>query len=220
MVFSTIYNQNYIGDQLYTLGFYVALDPYTELEVYMNSDPLNTGVITPQVYPRAFRKTANEEKERYAGTENKFGKFVGRIVNDRPIPKYYGKVLFDFQTDANGLGRPLFRSRVVDEQAGLSGSAYVSEISIKPYQLNGFTPKLVQFPVQLSAEVAEAMTISQSIDFKIEYFDYTGKQSEYITYLDDVIVNLKAEIPGNGCQAEQINFYYDSSNTPAGRRTI
>jgi hypothetical protein len=212
MVLTPTYNQNYIGDQLYTLGFYLTLDPYTELEVYMNSDPLNSYTILPQVYPKAFRKTTNNEKERYAGVENKFGKYVGKIVNDRPIAKYYGKVLFDFQTDADGLGRPLFRSRVVDEQPNTTGNTYVSEISIKPYQLNGFTPKLIQFPVQLSAEVAEAMTISQSIDFKIEYFDYTGKQSEYVTYLDDVVVNLKAEIPGNGCQAEILNsFTYDSS---------
>lgn len=220
MMFTTIYNQNYIGNQLYTLGFYLTLDPYSELEIYMNSDPLSANVIVPQIYPRSFRKTANEEKERCAGTENKFGKFVGKITNDRPISKYYGKLLFDFVTDANGLGRPLFRSRIVDEQPNTSGSAYVSEISIKPYQLNGFTPKLVQFPVQLSTEVAQAMTISQSIDFKIEYFDYTGKQSEYVTYLDDVVVNLKAEIPGNGCQAESIRFFYDSSISTARRRTI
>lgn len=221
MVFTTTYNQNYIGNQLYTLSFYVTLEPYTELEVYMNSDPLNSNVIVPQIYPRAFQKTPNTEKERYAGVENKFGKFVGKITNDQSTSKYYGRVVFDFLTDLDGLGRPLFRSRVVDEDAGVSGAAYISEISIKPYQLNGFTPKLIQFPVQLSAEVAEAMTISQSIDFKIEYFDYTGRQSEYVTYLDDVVVNLKAEIPGNGCQAEQILFYFDSSAEPyrPGRRT-
>ena len=219
MTFTTTYNQNYIGDQLYTLSFYVTLDPYTELEVYMSSDPLNSNVLVPQVYPRAFVKTINNEKERYAGSLNKFGKFVGKITNDRAVQKYYGRVMFDFLTDRDGLGKPLFRSRVVDE-LNRSGSAYVSEVSIKPYQLNGFTPKLIQFPVQLSAEVAEAMTVSQSIDFKIEYFDYTGKQSEYVTYLDDVIVNLKAEIPGNGCQAEQISYYYDSSTTPVKRKTI
>ena len=41
----------------------------------------------------------------------------------------------------------------------------------------------------------------------LEYFDYTGKQSEYTTYINDLIVNLKGEIPSNTCQAEITTFY-------------
>jgi hypothetical protein len=219
-VFTPTYNQNYLVDQLYTLSFYVTLDPYTELEVYMNSDDLNQSVITPISYPRAFFKTYNNEKYRYKDTYNRFGKYVGKIINDRPVRKYYGKVMFDFETDANGLGSPLFRSRIVDEQSGVTGSAYISEVSIKPFQLNGFSPKLLQFPVQLSTEVAEAMTVSQSIDFKIEYYDYTGRQSEYVTYLDDVVVNFQAEIPGNGCQAENTAFEFSNAVTTSRRRFV
>ena len=58
--------------------------------------------------------------------------------------------------------------------------------------------------------------MSQSIDFKIEYFDYTGKQSEYITFLDDLKVNVQIEIPSNQCQAQYINYLvaYGAENDP------
>jgi len=203
-------SQNYSTDQRYTIGFYCSLDPHTELEIYMTSDPLNSYITPPVVFARAFNKSENKERNRDIGARSKFGKYIGKITNNRNVRKYYGKVLFDFETDGNGLGRPVFRSRVINESAGVSGSAYVSEIGIKPYQLNGFTPKLVQFPVPLNAEVVEALEVSQSIDFKIEYFDYTGRQSEYVTYLDDIIVNAKVEVPGTGCQTEKfqsVGFY-------------
>ena len=56
-----------------------------------------------------------------------------------------------------------------------------------------------------------AATLSQSIDFKIDYFDYTGKQSEFTTYLDDVVLNLKSDIPSNTCQDDKVYFYYNSA---------
>ena len=62
--------------------------------------------------------------------------------------------------------------------------------------------------------------LSQSIDFKLDYFDYTGKQSEYSTILDDIILNYQTEVPSNTCQDKKIYFYttsaYGSSsvNTP------
>ena len=200
--FTTKTYQNYSTDQRYTLGFYCVLDPYTELEIYMGSDPLNLNVTPPTVFTRAFNKTENAERTRTSEVRSRFGKYIGKIVNNRSVRKYYGKLLFDFETDGSGLGRPVFRSRVVDETLGTSGSAYISEVSIKPYQLNGFTPKLVQFPVPLNAELVDALEVSQSIDFKIEYFDYTGRQSEYVTYLDDIVVNVKTEVAGIGCQTE------------------
>jgi hypothetical protein len=207
---STLYYQNYNVDQLYTLGFYLTLDPYTELEVYMGSDPLNSYIILPQTNPKAFLKSNNMDRASRAGQQTYFGKYLGKIVNDRPTQKYYGKVLFDFETDGSGFGAPIFRSRVIDEMANTTGSAYLGEIGIKPYSLNGFTPTIVQYAVPLPQEFVEASTVSQSIDFKIDYFDYTGKQAEFTTFLDDVVLNLKAEIPSNTCQAERIPFTYDS----------
>ena len=208
---TTKYNQNYNKDQIYTIGLYLTLDPYTELEVYMNSDPLNTHLTVPQVYPRGFNRSTNVERQRYGGSQNRFGKYIGKVVNDRPTRKYYGKVLFDFETDGSGYGQPVFRSRVVDEMSNVSGSAYVSEVSIKPYLLNGFTPKIIQYAVPLPSEFNATAQLSQSLDFKIDYFDYTGTQSEYATFLDDVILNLKAEIPSNTCQTDKVYFLYDSN---------
>lgn len=207
LALTTAYNQNYNADQTYTLSFNATLDPYTELEVYMNSDPLNTYVVSPIAYTRAFNKSQNREKTRYAGDSNRFGKYLGKIVNDRATRKYYGKVLFDFTTDASGFGRPLLRTRIVDEM-NQTGSAYLSEISVKPYTLNGFTPNIVQYAVPLPQELLNAATLSQSIDFKIDYFDYTGRQSEYTTYLDDLVLNLKTTISSNTCQDDKIYYSY------------
>ena len=208
---TTKYNQNYTKDQIYTLGFYLTLDPYTELEVYMNSDPLNAYLSIPILYPRGFNKSDNKEKQRYGGSQSRFGKYIGKIKNDRPTSKYYGKVLFDFETDGSGYGQPVFRSRVIDEMSGVTGSSYISEVSIKPYLINGFTPNIVQYAVPLPSEFIATAVLSQSIDFKIDYFDYTGRQSEYVTFLDDVILNLKGEIPSNTCQDDKLYFYYNSS---------
>lgn len=205
----TQFYQNYNKNQVYTISFYVYLEPYTELEIYMSSDMdnINTTVIGPDIgtYPKAFFKSKNNEQNRYSSQYNKFGKLIGKITNDRPKEKYYGKVLFDFTTDAEGFGGPLFRAKVVDYD-NYSGSAYVSECSIKPYRLNGFTPNIVQFATQLPAELAAAVEVSQSIDFKLDYFDYEGRQSEYTTYLDDLVLDLRTEIPSNTCQDDVLYF--------------
>ena len=214
-ILTTRYYQNYNENQTYTLGAYITLDPYIELEVYMNSDPLNYNVVASATGPRAFLKTPNQDTLRDAIQYNKFGKYVGKIVNDSPSRKYYGKVLFDFETDANGFGRPVYRSRVIDEMINQSGSAYISEVSIKPYQLNGYTPNIVQYAVPLPTEIISAASLSQSIDFKIDYFDYTGKQSEYSTYMDDVLLNFKVSVASNTCQDDKLYFYY-YSGAPAG----
>jgi hypothetical protein len=187
----------------------------------MNSDVLNTYVSTTSVYPRSFNKSLNDEQERYRDEYNRFGKFIGRVVNDQPIRKSYGRIVMDFETDASGLGRPLFRVRSID-YANTTANAWISEASIKPYLINGFTPNIVQYAVPLPQELINATTLSQSIDFKIEYFDYTGKQSEYITYIDDSMLNLKQTIPSTACQDQKCYFYYNSSvlnNNPQNKPT-
>jgi hypothetical protein len=208
---TTKYYQNYNTDQRYTAEFYLILDPYTELEVYMGSDPLNTYLVIPAAYPKAFIKTTNKDRGTRPGQYSPFGKYVGRVKNDRPYRKYYGKVSIDFDTDGNGFGAPVFRARVIDEMANTTGSAYIAEIGVKPYMINGFTPSIVQYAIPLPQEFVEAAAVSQSIDFKIDYLDYTGKQSEFTTYLDSVVLNLKAEIPSNTCQADKLYFTYDNT---------
>lgn len=209
-ILTTNYNQNYNKNQIYTLGFNLTLEPYVELEVYMVSDPLNSYVQTPLLQPRAFDKTTNKEKTRYVGSYSLFGKYIGSVKNNNKNSKHYGKVLFDFETDGSGFGKPVLRTKVIGQTVGLSGSAFVSEVSIKPYTGNGFTPSILQYAVQLPTELVAAATLSQSIDFKIDYFDYNGKQSEYTTYLDDVVLNIKGDIPSNTCQDDKLYFYYNS----------
>lgn len=209
-IFTTKYFQNYDLEQPYTLSFYVVLDPFVELEIYGSSDNLNQNVIVPQIQPKAFIKSLNYEKDRYSSDYNRFGKYIGKIVNDRPTQKYYGRVLFDYETDTAGFGKPVFRARIIDETPGITGSAYLSDISVKSYALNGFTPKVIQYAIPVPEELSKALLLSQSIDFKIDYFDYTGKQSENTTYLDDIVVNFKTDIPTNTCQAQNIKFEYDS----------
>lgn len=218
------FNQNYTVGQQYSFSFNLVLDPFTEAEIYMNSLPLNYHVISYNLYPTAFISDKTEDTVRSGSLFTRrnnnpyspFGKFIGKVVNDSPTRKDYGKVIFDFTTDGSGFGRPLIRSRIIDETPSITGSAYVSELSVKPFKLVGYTPNIVQFAVPLTVELATFFSvISQSLDVKIEYFDYTGRQSEYVTFLDDIIVNLKAEIPSNTCQAETNFFSYTTSNTGA-----
>jgi len=213
-LFTTTYNQNYTSNQTYTLSFLVALDPYTELEVYMNSDPVNSNIYLPAAYPRAFARSINKESTRYSSHLNRFGKYIGKIQNPNHNSKYYGRVEFDFLTDDDGLGRPLFRSSITSVESvvgqysrrNITGSAYVAEVSIRPLTMNGFSPNLVQFAIPFNSEIDNILVLSQSLDFKIEYFDFTGRQSEYITTIDDLKVNLKGEIPTSTCQAETVSF--------------
>ena len=200
-VLTTKFYQNYNINQIYTLAFNTTLEPNTHLEVYMGSDPLNTNTIQPQAYARAFFKDSNLEKTRYGDAYSRFGQFIGRIYNNGSTTKNYGRVEFDFETDGEGLGRPVFRV-VTNQYANVTGSAYLSEIGIKPIAINGFNPNLVQFAIPFNNEITELIALSQSLDFKIDYFDYTGKQSEFTTYINDLVVNLKGEIPSNTCQAE------------------
>ena len=205
-VLATKFYQNYSINQIYTLGFNVTLEPNTHLEVYMGSDPLNTNTYQPQAYARAFLRDSNLEKTRYGDAYSRFGQFVGRISNTGATTKNYGRVEFDFETDGEGLGRPVFRV-VTDQYTNITGSAYLSEIGIKPIAINGFNPNLVQFAIPFNNEITDIIALSQSLDFKIDYFDYTGKQSEFTTYINDLVVNLKGEIPSNTCQAETNYFY-------------
>ena len=204
-LFTTQFNQNYNLNQLYTLGFDLTLEPNTEIELYMGSDPLSTNTVTPNASPKAFLKDANLEKTRYGGGFNRFGKFIGRVQNNRGIKKRYGRLEFDFKTDAPGLGSPVFRVKPINF-AHTQCSAFVSEVSIKPLAINGFSPNLVQFQIPMNSEIDDIVSISQSLDFKIEYFNYTGEQSEYVTFLNDLTVNVKTEIPSNTCQASIFNF--------------
>lgn len=229
-VLTPIFNQNYNSDQQYSLSFNLTLEPFSELEVYMNSTPLNFNVLSYGLYPTAFTSDISYDTvrsgslftKRNVSSYSPFGKYLGKIVNDTSSRKHYGKVVFDFNTDGSGFGKPLLRSRVIDETPSIVGGAYVSEISIKPFKLTGFTPSIVQFAVPLTVELATFFSvISQSLDIKIEYFDYTGKQSEYVTFLDDITVNLKGEIPSNTCQAETNFFSYSTAGTgDINRRTI
>jgi hypothetical protein len=211
-IFTTNYFQNYMADQLYTITFDLSLDAGCELEFYMNSEPLNTNLTTTSInYPIAFGRTANLERDRYDSQLNRFGKLIGNFKNDPGVRTKetllkFGKVGFDLISDADGLGKPMFRVKRIDG-TGI-GNAYISQISLTPTSLNGFTPNIIQFAVPVDAEITSA--VSQSIDFKLEYFDYTGNQSEYVSYLDDVALNLKAEIATNACQAEQASWNFNS----------
>lgn len=206
-ILTTQFNQNYNSNQTYTLGFYVAMDPNTELELYMTSDPLNTNTFIPQTYTRAFIKDTNLERTRYGDSLNRFGKFLGKVTNHRNTSKYFGRVEFDFTTDAAGLGKPVFRAKTKGF-SNITGSVYVSEVGIKPLAINGFSPNLVQFQIPFNTEIGEIISISQSLDFKMEYFDYTGKQSEFVTYINDLQVNIKTEIPSNTCQDHITDFMF------------
>jgi len=80
----------------------------------------------------------------------------------------------------------------------------VAKIGLTPRKLNGFTPELVQFA--LPAPPDFSYNLSESIDYKFEYYDYSGKQSEFVSYIKDENLELVSEIQTNKCQAEYKRF--------------
>ena len=48
-------------------------------------------------------------------------------------------------------------------------------------------------------------SLTQSLDLKVEYFTADGKQSEYVTYIPNVQINMINEVPGF-CSAESNHF--------------
>jgi hypothetical protein len=197
-IFTTAAWQAYSINKIYTLTFNCCLEPGVELELYANSTELNTETSDLTGFGRAFLRTENKEKTRYDGNFNRFGKFIGSIKNNYKSIKNYGRVVFDFEADSDGIGRPLFRLKYKDSSDGVG---YISDVSIKPQQIQGFTPSLIQYAIPVETDFAPIL--SQSIDFKFEYYDYTGNQSEFVSYLKDVRVNLAVELPTLGCQSEK-----------------
>ncbi len=217
---TTQFNQNYPAKKAFTLTFKVILDYGTTLEVYMNSDPISLYVQTPQTYIRSFVKSFNTEKNRYGGGSNRFGKLVGKLVNEYEDRQDFGSVSFDYETDDSGFGRPVFRTLITGQGANATGSAYITDISIKPLVLNGFTPNILQYAVPLPTEFVEASILSQSIDFKVDYFDFTGKQSEFSTYLNDIVLNYQTDVPSNTCQDQKLYFYANTGFNSSSINTI
>ena len=205
-ILTTRYYQNYPEKKVFSLMFNCVLDPYTELEIYQNSETLQTTVFNSDPFPRAFDKTLNYELSRYSDRYNRFGRLIGKIQNNSGIRKDYKRVIFDFKTDSEGLGRPLFRVKRYNTVA--TASAYVSSINLTPRQLHGFTPSTIEFafPAKLDTNIS----LNETIDYKLEYYDFTGNQSEYITYLENIIMELVTEIPTNACQSENATFKFNS----------
>lgn len=204
-IFTTKYYQNFADESVYSLSFNCILSPYTQIQVYQNSNTLSPTVVESNPYPTAFDKTRNHEPMTFMSEQrNRYGKLIGKITNDSGVSKDYTRVVFDFKTDREGLGRPLFR--VIPTQAQPSCTAFVSEISLTPRQLNGFTPSTLQFafPAKLDTNI----DLNETIDYKLEYYDFTGNQSEYVTYLEDNVMELQAEIPTTACQSEQFEFKF------------
>lgn len=204
-VLTTSGYQIYQKNQAFSFSFICVLDPNTTLEVYANSKPVSAQVYDSTPFAQAFTATKNFEKTRYVQSENRFGKYVGKIVNNTGEQKDYGRVVFDLLSDADGYGRPLFRVKSTD-QTNVAG-AYLSEISVTPLQRNGYTPEIYQYTV--NAPSGFQSLVSESVDFKFEYYDHTGKQSEYVTYLNGVNLSLTSEIQGNVCQVENYKFVFN-----------
>jgi hypothetical protein len=204
-LFTTKDLQGYSINKIYTLTFNCVLEPGAELEIYANSFSLVTTLVNSSNQLRAFIQTENKEKTRYGGNFNRFGKLLGSIKNNSKTIKNYGRVAFDFEADSDGIGRPLFRLKPTS--TGHRG--WISEVSVKPQLLQGFTPGLIQYPVPVNQDFVSIL--SQSVDFKFEYYDYTGNQSEFVSYVKDARVNLLVELPTLGCQSEINSFGFEAS---------
>jgi len=202
--FFSRYYQTYLPGEPYSLSFYCTLDPGCELEVYMNSTPLKpTQLGFPA--PKAFKRSPDYDASGSGYTE--LGRLVGKVSNiNGASTKFYDNVVFDFYADDDGFGRPLFRLK---SNTTSSRSAYVSSICITPLDLVGYTPSILQFtaatPDSLHILQDDEAHLSQSIDVKLEYYTSDGKQSEYVTYIPNLVLNMLNETPGF-CASEVSKF--------------
>jgi len=191
--------QAYSINKIYTLTFNCTLEADMELELYGNSQEIGTETQDTSGVTRAFLATTNQEKTRYSDNFCRFGKYIGSIKNSSKTTKGYSRVAFDFEADASGIGRPLFRLK---PSSNGNTKGYISEVSVKPQLLQGFTPGLIQYPIPIN-DTDFQQSLSQSVDFKFEYYDFTGNQSEFVSYIKDAVINLKTELPTLGCQSER-----------------
>ena len=207
-IFTTLAYQLYQKDQAFSFSFVCVLQPNTILEVYANSKAISTQLYDSNPFAQAYITSKNNEKARYPQTENRFGKYIGSITNDTGELKDYGRVIFDLLADNDGYGRPLFRVKSID-QTNTAG-AYMSEISVTPLERNGYTPEIYQYSIY--APSGFQSLVSESVDFKFEYYDHTGKQSEYVTYLNDIKLALSSEVQSNVCQVENYKFVFNPTH--------
>jgi len=207
-ILTTKFFQNYAGQGTYTMEFNCLLQPNTELEIYYSSQLLNRTVFGKDPYPKAFGISKNKEYKRYQQKYSIFGKKIGSITNNSTTVKDYERVGFEFISDQDGLGRPLFRVKPITTQSAyLPVGAYIGQINVTPRKLNGFTPKTLQFAYPAKEDIA--ISLDETIDYKLEYYDYTGRQSEYVTYLENLSVGSTAEVPTTACQSERALFNFN-----------
>lgn len=215
----TRYFQTYLPNEPYSLSFYCMLDPGCELEVYMSSTTLKETQDAFQA-PKAFKQSPNyyPSGSRYS----KFGKLIGKVKNlDSTSRKFYDNVVFDFYSEDDGFGRPLFLLKTYSTS---SLTAYISSVSITPLDLVGYTPSILQYaaptPDTLSILQDDEAHLSQSVDVKLEYYTSDGKQSEYVTYIPNLVLNMLNETPGF-CASELSSFdnqcplYYEIGTDPS-----
>ena len=204
-LFTTAGYQLYQRNQAFSFNFICVLEANTTLELYASSNPITTQMYDTNAYAQAYVNSKNTERSRYSQTENRFGKYIGSVSNNSGEPRDYGRMIFDVLADNDGFGRPLFRVKPIDK--AIAAGAYLSEISVTPLQRNGYTPEIYQYAVNAPAGFEQL--ISESVDFKFEYYDYTGKQSEYVTYLNGIRLALTSEIQSNVCQVENYKFLFN-----------
>lgn len=172
ILFTTSQEQEYKIGGTYELTFKTILQegPGT-IDVYMVSRVLLPSMVDTTT--NAFFYSSNiDEYDKYH--LSRFGKYLGTIQSNESY-KYYDKIKFEFSADDNGYGRPLFVVR--------DGNWNLSEIEISSQKNNGFTPIFSKYQILLQTS---DMPISGLIDYKFEYFDITGRQCNYVTYVPNV----------------------------------
>ena len=102
-----------------------------------------------------------------------WGKLIGSIdINERG--RLFDELEFPIIADRDGSGTIIFKIK--------GGQWFFTNISVKPTEYNGFTPDNIKLQLQLPYD------ISSSVDFKLEYYDITGKQAQYITYVNNFLL--------------------------------
>lgn len=107
---------------------------------------------------------------------HQYGKYIGKIHISESA-RLFDDVVFPFQVDKDGLGHIVFKIK--------GGQWFLTNISLKPYEEYGFTPDNFRFQINVPYD------ISSSVDFKFEYYDFTGKQAQYTSFINNFLLKTQ-----------------------------
>lgn len=127
------------------------------------------------------------------------GEYIGEIkLDDGEDYHYYDQVEMYFTTQGTGNAKFAFQIN--------QGVWNLSEISVKEYDPIGFTPNHVRIFAKIPGIPSDYE--GTILSFKFEYYDANSKQSDYVTYVNDIrLTNIAAAPAGSGLNIQDAGSF-------------